>query len=281
MLIAAESKREEEKAKGVSNDDASDNPDIVLFEDNEEEEEEEESEEEEDSIGQGGAQGRGRGRGGMMWQGHMPMARGGRPFLRGFPPVMMGGDGFGYPDSFGTPDMFGVPPRGMMFGGYGPRFGGGDFGGGGMMFPGRPPQPGPVFSMGMGGMMMGNANRPPFMGGMPGGMGRPGRPSQSSPFLHPQPPPPPLPNNNNNRIVKKDQSRMANDSRYEVATDGGGGDKFVGSRSSLQNEESESEDEAAPRRSRYGEGSKKKRWESEAEAGSEQWETPGTEAQNQ
>nr|XP_029116206.1 zinc finger CCCH domain-containing protein 45-like [Elaeis guineensis] len=110
MLIAAESKRDEERAKGVGADEAADNPDIVLFEDHEEEEDEE-SEEEEESGGQS-AQGRGRGRG-MMWQPHMPLVRGGRPMLgvRGFPPVMMGDDGFGYGDGFAAPDIFGVPPR--------------------------------------------------------------------------------------------------------------------------------------------------------------------------
>lgn len=280
-MIAAESKREEEKAKGVSTDDASDNPDIVLFEDNEEEEEEE-SEEEEDGIGQG-SQGRGRGRGGMMWPTHMPMVRGGRPVLRGFPPVMMGADGFGYPDGFGAPDLFGIPPRGM-FPPFGPRFSG-DFGGAGLMFAGRPPQPGSVFPMGGLGMMMGNPGRAPFMGNMAAmtGIGRPGRPMgvpQSSPFVHPPPP-------SNNRAVKKDQRRPAND-RYEPPPDqggkghdvaaGSGGDKF-GTRSGLQNDDSESEDEAAPRRSRYGEG-KKKRRDSDGEAGSDQWETPGAEVQN-
>lgn len=283
MLIAAESKREEEKAKGVSTDDASDNPDIVLFEDNEEEEEEE-SEEEEEGVVQP-AQGRGRGRGGMMWQTPTPMVRGGRPVFRGFPPVMMGADGFAYPDGFGTPDLFGMPPRGV-FTPYGPRFSG-DFAGAGLMFPGRPPQPGAVFPMGGLGMMMGNGGRAPFMGGMGAmtGVGRAGRPigvSQSSPFLHPLPP-------SNNRLMKKDQRRPTND-RYdsapeqsgkghEVGAGNGGADKF-GTRNGLQNDESESEDEAAPRRSRYGEG-KKKRRESDGEVGSDQWETPVTDVQNE
>ncbi|WZZ10326.1 hypothetical protein YC2023_096247 [Brassica napus] len=51
ISIAAEAKREEEKAKGVNPESGAENPDIVPFEDNEEEEEEEdESEEEEDGI---------------------------------------------------------------------------------------------------------------------------------------------------------------------------------------------------------------------------------------
>ncbi|KAL2484361.1 30-kDa cleavage and polyadenylation specificity factor 30 [Forsythia ovata] len=64
ISLAAESKREEEKAKGVNPE----NPAIVPFEDNVEEEEE--------SCGQvfrAGAQGRGRGRG-IMWPPHMPFA---------------------------------------------------------------------------------------------------------------------------------------------------------------------------------------------------------------
>ena len=67
ISVAAEAKREEEKAKGVQPENGGDNPDIVPFEDNEEEEEEEESEEEDESFGQApglAAQGRGRGRGG-------------------------------------------------------------------------------------------------------------------------------------------------------------------------------------------------------------------------
>lgn len=279
MLVAAESKREEEKAKGVSADDATDNPDIVLFEDNEEEEEEE-SEEEDESSAQG-AQGRGRGRG-MMWQPHMPLVRGGRPMLgvRGFPPVMMGADGFGYGDGFSAPDIFGVPSR--VFGPYGgPRFSG-DFSGTGPMpglvFPGRPPQPGAVFPMGGLGMMMG-PGRAPFMGGMPmGGAGRANRPMGVSPFLHA--PPPPL----NSRAAKRDQRRPASDrsDRHEPGSDQGNKgqemrgpssgadgdmgyhhgakalpeDKFVAG-DNFQNDDSESEDEAAPRRSRHGEGKRK------------------------
>ncbi|GJV84841.1 hypothetical protein Tco_1524739 [Tanacetum coccineum] len=49
ISLAAEAKREEEKAKGVNPENATENPDIVPFEDNEEEEEEE-SEEDEDSF---------------------------------------------------------------------------------------------------------------------------------------------------------------------------------------------------------------------------------------
>ncbi|GKD12907.1 hypothetical protein Tco_1197314, partial [Tanacetum coccineum] len=49
-----EAKREEEKAKGVNPENAIENPDIVLFEDNEEKEEEE-SEEDEDSFEPGWA----------------------------------------------------------------------------------------------------------------------------------------------------------------------------------------------------------------------------------
>ncbi|XP_038988578.1 zinc finger CCCH domain-containing protein 45-like isoform X2 [Phoenix dactylifera] len=290
MLIAAESKCEEEKAKGVSTDEAADNPDIVLFEDNEEEEDEE-SEEEDESSGQS-AQGRGRGRG-MMWQPHMPPVRGGRPMLgvRGFPPVMMGADGFGYGDGFATPDFFGVPPR--VFGPYGgPRFSG-DFSGtgsmSGLVFPGRPPQPSAIFPMGGLGMMMG-PGRAPFMGGMVmRGVGRATRPMGVPPFLHP---PPPLPNT---RAAKRDQRRPASDwsDMHEPGLDQGSkGQEMTGpshgvddemvshhgakaqtegkfvSANSFQND-SESEDEAAPRRSRHGEG-KRKRPGSEGEAALDQ-----------
>ncbi|RWW33506.1 hypothetical protein GW17_00001766 [Ensete ventricosum] len=277
MLIAAESKREEEKAKGVGADEAADNPDIVLFEDNEEEEEEE-SEEEDESSGQA-TQGRGRGRG-MMWQPHMPLVRGVRPVVsvRGFPPVMMGADGFGYADGFAAPDLFGpriFPPFG------GPRFSG-DFSAGhmsGLVFPGRPPQPGAVYPMGNLGMMMG-PGRAPYMGGMPmAGIGRANRPVGVPPFLHP--PPPPL----NNRAAKRDHRRPVSDrnDRYEAGSDQGNrGQEMVGNVGgvdddtgywqgekapedrygvgrSLQNDESESEDEMAPRRSRHGNGKRKHR----------------------
>ncbi|WOL12229.1 zinc finger CCCH domain-containing protein 45 [Canna indica] len=271
MLVAAESKREEEKAKGVGGDEATDNPDIVLFEDNEEEEEEE-SDEDDENSGQA-AQGRGRGRG-MMWPPHMPHARGGRPMLglRGFPPMMMGADGFGYADGFATPDIFGprmFPPFG------GPRFSG-DFSAGnmsGLVFPGRPPQPGPVFPMGNLGMMMG-PGRAPFMGGMPmAGIGRSNRPVGVPSFMHP-PPPPPL----NNRAAKRDHRRPASDrnDRYETGSDQGnrgqemagtasgvdddtGYEDKYGSGKNFQNDDSESEDEMAPKRSRHSDARRKRR----------------------
>ncbi|GJR82265.1 30-kDa cleavage and polyadenylation specificity factor 30 [Tanacetum coccineum] len=53
ISLAVEAKREEEKAKGVNPENATENPDIVPFEDNEEEEEEE-SEEDEDNFEPGG-----------------------------------------------------------------------------------------------------------------------------------------------------------------------------------------------------------------------------------
>ncbi|XP_059668469.1 30-kDa cleavage and polyadenylation specificity factor 30 [Cornus florida] len=295
ISVAAESKREEEKAKGVNPDNGTENPDIVPFEDNEEEEEEE-SEEEDESFGQGfgaTAQGRGRGRG-MIWPPHMPLARGARPLpgMRGFPPVMMGPDGFSYgavtPDGFPMPDLFGMGPR--AFGPYGPRFPG-DFTGAasGMMFHGRPSQPG-NFQAGGFGMMMGQG-RGPFMGGMgigAAGPARAGRPVGMPPLF---PPPPSQPSQNSNRMVKRDQRAPVNDrnDRYSAGSDqgkgqdmagsGGGGvdedtqyhqgvkidqeDQF-GSGNNFRNDESESEDEA-PRRSRHGEG-KKKRRSSEADA---------------
>ncbi|XP_020686551.1 zinc finger CCCH domain-containing protein 45 [Dendrobium catenatum] len=294
MLIAAESKREEEKAKGASNaDDTAENPDIVLFDDNEEEEEDE-SDEEDDSLVS--LQGRGRGRG-MFWQPAMQLARGGRPVLgiRGFPPVMMGVDGFGYGavghEGFGAPDIFGGPPR--VFPPYGgPRFSG-DFSGAGPMpglgFPGRPPQPG-YFPMGGLGMIMGAGRA--FMGGIPmAGVGRPNRPIGIPPFLHPPPP--------NNWATKREQRRPASE-RYESGSDQGnrgqetaGQDDEVGyqhgSRAPNEdrfgavnrytNDESESEDEPAPRRSRHGENSKKRRG-SEGEPVADHWEAPFIEASN-
>ncbi|KAL8511879.1 hypothetical protein ACS0TY_018352 [Phlomoides rotata] len=269
VSVAAEQKREEEKAKGVNVDNGAENPDIVPFEDNEEEEEEE-SEEEDESPGQAfGPQGRGRGRG-MMWPPHMPLARGARPFpgIRGFHPNMMGSDGFPYgpvnPDGFPMPDLFNMAPRG--FGPYGPRFGG-DFGGppAGMIFPGRP--------SGGFGMMMG-PGRAPFMGGMGvGGAARGGRPGGMMPFY---PPPPPQPSQNRSR---RDQNAPPSD-RNE-SSDHGKEQNVAGSvgsegrnqqqarvkaeqedgysgGNSYRNDESESEDEA-PRRSRHGEGKKKRR----------------------
>lgn len=287
MLIAAESKREEEKAKGASNiDDTAENPDIVLFDDNEEEEEDESDEEDDSTVI---AQGRGRGRG-MFWQPPMQLGRGGRPVLgvRGFPPMMMGVDGFGYgavgPEGFSAPDLFGGPPR--VFPSYGgPRFSG-DFPGAGpmpgLLFPGRPPQPG-LFPMGGLGMMIGSGRA--FMGGVPmAGVGRPNRPIGIPPFLHP---PPPLPNNWG---TKREQRRSANE-RYESGSDQGnrgqeaGQDDEIGYQQGLRapnedrfgagnrylNDESESEDEAAPRRSRHGETSKKRRG-SEGEVAIDHWE---------
>jgi len=251
MLIAAEAKREEEKAKGVSADEAADNQDIVLFDDNEEEEEEE-SEEEEEGNGQE-SQGRGRGRG-MMWPPQMPMMRG--PMMGGrFPPNMIG-DGFGFGGGFGMPDPFGMPRGFPPFGG--PRFPV-DFARGpmpGMAFPGRPPQP---FPLGLD-MMMG-PGRGPMMGGMGmGGPGRPNRPIGMAPFM---PPPPP-----NNRPSKREQRRPGGDrgDRFETASDQGSrghentlnsgaegagsqpGDRY--GRNALRDDDSESEEEAAPRRSR-------------------------------
>ncbi|XP_011011896.1 PREDICTED: 30-kDa cleavage and polyadenylation specificity factor 30-like [Populus euphratica] len=293
ISVAAEAKREEEKEKGVTPDSGGENPDIVPFEDNEEEEEEE-SEEEVEAFGHplgAAAQGRGRGRG-IMWPPHIPIARGARPIhgMRAFPPMMMGADGFSYgavtPDSFGMPDLFGVAPRG--FASYGPRFSG-DFTGAtsGMMFPGRPSQPGAMFPAGGFGMMMG-AGRAPFMGGMgptasnplrglrPGGMFAPLLASSSQ---------------NNNRSFKRDQRAAPSDriDRHNIESDlvrGAAGesndetrypqetykvsheDQF-GAVNSNRNNESGSEDEA-PRRSRHGEGKKKQRGsEGDANPGSD------------
>ncbi|KAK8567782.1 hypothetical protein V6N13_105729 [Hibiscus sabdariffa] len=274
ISLAAESKREEEKAKGVNSDVGGENPDIVPFEDNEEEEEEE-SEEEDESFG-AADQGRGRGRG-MMWPPHMPLGRGARPMpgMRGFPPMMMGGDGFSYgpvtPDGFGMPDLFGAP---RPFAPYGPRFSG-DFRGSasGMMFPGRPPQPGPMFPGGGLGMMMGPGHAP-FMGGMgPTGANPPrgGRPVGMPPTL----PGPPAPSSQNSgRGIKRDQRTPTND-RYSAGSEQGRGQDMTGpggglddetqyqhevqkadslaARNSFRNDNSESEDEA-PRRSRHGKG---------------------------
>lgn len=301
ISLAAESKREEEKAKGVNPDNGAENPDIVPFEDNEEEEEEE-SDEEDESFDQGfpvAAQGRGRGRG-MMWPPHMPLARGARPMpmpgMRGFPPVMMGADGFSYgpltPDGFPMPDLFNMGPRG--FGPYGPRFPGDFTGpGSGMMFHGRPSQPG-NFPGGGFGMMMG-PGRAPFMGNMDVGVGpaaRAGRPLGMPPMF---PPPQSQPSQTSNR-VKRDQKAPMNDrsDRYsagsdqgkglEITTTGGGQDDEAryqqrtnpqqedqfGAGNSFGNDESESEDEA-PRRSRHGEGKKKRRSsERDATTGSDQ-----------
>lgn len=285
VWVAAESKREEEKAKGVP-EIRNENPDIVPFEDNEEEEEEE-SEEEDEGFGQvygAAAQGRGRGRG-MMWPPFMPLARGARPLpgMRGLPPGMMGGDGFSYgavgPDGFPLPDLFGMAPR--PFGPYGPRFSGDFLGPGpGMMFPGQPSQPG-NFPPGGFGMMMG-PGRAPFMGGVGVGAGmqaRPSRPAGMTPLF---PPSSSQPSQTSNR-TKRDQKAAASDrnDRFSSGSDQGKGqevaasvgpdddmryqqrgkaqkeDQFGGG-SSFRNDDSESEDEA-PRRSRHGEGKKKRR----------------------
>ncbi|GAV74879.1 YTH domain-containing protein [Cephalotus follicularis] len=295
VSVAAESKREEEKAKGVNPENEGENPDIVPFEDNEEEEEEESEDDEENFVPP--AQGRGRGRG-MMWPPHLPLARGARPIpgMRGFPPVMMGADGFSYgpvtPDGFAMPDLFGVGPR--PFGPYGPRFSG-DFTGptSGMMFHGRPPQPGNVFPAGGFGMMMG-PGRAPFMGGIgptATNHARAGRPVGMLPMF---PPPPPSSSQNASRIGRRDQRASGDDrnDRYSAGSDQGRAQEMAGGPNDLmqyqqeglkgyhddqfaagnnyRNDDSESEDEA-PRRSRHGEGKKKRRSsERDATAGSDQ-----------
>ncbi|XP_073061252.1 30-kDa cleavage and polyadenylation specificity factor 30-like [Primulina eburnea] len=271
VSLAAESKREEEMAQGVNVENRNENPDIVPFEDNEEEEEEE-SEEEDESPGQVfGAQGRGRSRG-MMWPPQIPLARGSRPFAgaRGFPPNMMGADGFSYramnPDGFPVPDIFGMAaPRG--FGPYGPRFSG-DFLGPapGMMFPGRP--------SGGFGMIMG-PGRAPFMGIGAAAMTRAGRPVGMPPFY----PPPQSQLPQNSYRVNRDQrapTGYRSDSSDQVKgpemLGSGSGPEVEGryqqsgktqqddhfSAGNYRNDESGSEDEA-PRRSRHGEGKKKRR----------------------
>ncbi|CAF1709891.1 unnamed protein product [Brassica oleracea var. botrytis] len=246
ISIAAEAKREEEKAKGVNPESRAENPDIVPFEDNEEEEEEEdESEEEEDGMANG-PQGRGRGRG-MMWPPQMPMGRGIRPMpgMGGFPlGVMNPADTFPYgPGGYnGMPDPFGMGPR--PFGPYGPRFGG-DFRGPvpGMMFPGRPPQ---QFPHGGYGMMGGSGRGGPLMGGMgnaPRGGG--GRPMYYPPATTTASSARPGPTSSNRRTPERSDDRGAVDESHEM-------EQFeLGN--SLRNEETESEDEdKAPRRSRHG-----------------------------
>lgn len=229
-----------------------------------------------------------------MWPPHMPLAHGGRPIpggVRGFPPVMMGADGFGYGGV--TPDLYGVGPRAFgPYGHMGPRFPG-NFGmnqsfpsmegagpAPGLMFHGRPSPMG-VFPPGGHGMMMG-AGRAPFMGGM----GMAGVAPQAN---RPIGPPtfrtlPPPPSHGTNRMVKKDQRSSGSDrndrytpdsdrdKRQEMVLAGDGvdddmkypqasnahhGDSF-GAGNGFGNEESESEDEA-PRRSRHGDGKKKRR----------------------
>ncbi|CAK7324577.1 unnamed protein product [Dovyalis caffra] len=179
----------------------------------------------------------------------------------------MGADGFPYgavtPDSFGMPDLFGVAPRGFPHMVRGATSG--------MMFPGRPSQPGAVFPAGGFGMMMG-PGRAPFMGGM--------GPTASNPLRGPRPSgvfalPPAPSSQNNSRSIKRDQRAAANDrnDRDCVETDvvmgaagesneetkylletlkASHGDQFGGV-NSIRNDDSESEDEA-PRRSRHGEG---------------------------
>lgn len=285
----------------MNTDSRKENPDIVLFEDNEEEEEEE-SDEEDESFGQvfaPAAQGRGRGRG-MMWPPFMPLGRGARPLpgMRGFPPSVMGGDGFPFgavtPEGFPMPDLFNMGPR--PFGPYGPRFSG-DFAGPGpgMMFHGRPSQPG-NFPPGGFGMMMGPGRTPPFMSGVgvvgSGAQARAGRPVGMPPVF---PAPSSQPSQNSNR-TKRDQKTVPTErnDRFSSGSDQGKGQEIIGSvggaeddsryqqkgktqgedqlasGNTFRNDESDSEDEA-PRRSRHGEGKKKRRSsEGDATNGSDQ-----------
>ncbi|CAK9133501.1 unnamed protein product [Ilex paraguariensis] len=225
----------------------------------------------------------------MMWPPQMALARGARPLpgFRGFPPGMMGPDGFSYgavtSDSFPMPDIFGMAPR--AFAPYGPRFSGD------LMFHGRPSQPG-NFPAGGFGMMMG-PGRALFMGGMGLGApvtGRGGRPVGMSPMF---PPAASQPFHNSNRPVRRDQRAPANDrnDRYSANSDQGKGQEMAGSGADdeahyhqrvknqqddlgtgniFKNDESESEDEA-PRRSRHGEGKKKRQsLEGDAATGSDQ-----------
>ncbi|KAK4709866.1 hypothetical protein R3W88_004379 [Solanum pinnatisectum] len=270
ISLAAESKRQEEKAKGVNPDNGKDNPDIVPFEDEEEEEEEEESEDEDESFDQGfgpAALGRGRGRG-IAWPPIMPFGHGPRPppGMRGFPPGMMG-DGFSYgamtPEGFPMPDHFGMGPR--PFGPYGPRFSSD------LMFHGRPPAGG--F-----GMMMG-PGRPPFMGGMGPGATGPPRAGRAV-GMHPSFVPPSSQPSQYPYRAKREHRAPVSDRNDRFSSDQGKGQEMMGSvggpdgvhmqigksehdnqfgaGNSLKNEESESEDEA-PRRSRHGDGKKKRR----------------------
>lgn len=114
MLVAADAKREDEKAKGVSADNATDNQDVVLYDENEEDEEEENEEEEENN----GQESQGRGSG-MMWPPQMPMLHGPMMGGCGFPPYMMC-DGLGFGSGFGMPDPVGMPCGFPPFDG--PRF---------------------------------------------------------------------------------------------------------------------------------------------------------------
>jgi cleavage and polyadenylation specificity factor subunit 4 len=256
MHIEAELKREEEKSKGgptggeaKSAADNNNNQDIVLFEENEDEEEEEESDEDDD---QSTSQARGRAGANMLpWQPHMqprgPVTLG----LRGFPPTMLGPDGFGFgpANGFGMPDMFGMP-RFPPFGGPRP---------GPMVFPGiRPSQPGPpMFPMGGLGMMMGPGGRGgPFMGppnGIPmGPLGRPNRPMGMPPVALPPP-------NVANRAGKRDQWKLAGEWQEngrerrdpDIGTEHETDHQPEG-RNETRDEESESEEEVGPRRQREG-----------------------------
>lgn len=218
-----------------------------------------------------------------MWPPHMPLARGARPFppgMRGFPPNMMGVDGFPYgpmnPDGFTMHDPFGMPPRG--FGPYGPRFPG-DFSGpgSGMMFQGRP--------SGGFGMMMG-PGRAPFMGGIGPAAARAGRPVGGTAFYPPQQSQQPSQNPNRakrDQRVPTDRNDTNSDQAKSQQMGGGPGgdgayqqrgrgqheDRYSGG-NSYRNDESESEDEA-PRRSRHGEGKKKRRSsEADSPAGSDE-----------
>ncbi|KAL6198478.1 hypothetical protein ACLB2K_028267 [Fragaria x ananassa] len=183
------------------------------------------------------------------------------------------------------PNPFGMGgPRG--FNPYGPRFSG-DFGGPnpGMMFRGRPPQPGGMFPPGPYGMMM-DPGRGPFMGGMGVGGNNPargGRPGGMPPMFPPHPP-----SQNNNRLQKRDPRGSGNDRNEKYSAGSGHGKEMqaggpddenhyqhssksyqedYGAGNNGRNDDSESEDEA-PRRSRHGEG-KKKRRDSEGDATSE------------
>ncbi|XP_031499944.1 LOW QUALITY PROTEIN: 30-kDa cleavage and polyadenylation specificity factor 30 [Nymphaea colorata] len=319
IAVAAETKREEEKTKGVSTVDGMENPDIVPFEENEEEEEEE-SDEEEESSGHslGVMQARG-GRGGPVWPPTL-LARGGRSVAgmnpMGYPPFMMGPDAFGYgtvpTDGFSIPDVFAVAPR--PFGPFAaPRFPG-DFSGlgqssgmsfpmeaggptSGMVFHGRPPQAGAMFQPSGVSMMMGAA-RGSFMGGLgiPPRVGRPIR----MPF---RAPPPPLPHGSSGQ-GKRDQRRSVTDRssggdrfppgqeqsrapdtsspvngiepepRYGPPLKGQFQDSF-GVSNNFRHDDSESEDEA-PRRSRHGEGKKKRRDSGGGDTSGAQWDMTAT-----
>ncbi|EPS64393.1 hypothetical protein M569_10389, partial [Genlisea aurea] len=246
VLLAAETKREQEKARGVTVDNGTaEDPDIVPFEDNEEEEEEEDDESEEEDEKGGGNAGGGRG-GGMMWpRGAGPP----RPFIPGFP-----GFPYGPPpplnDGFPMVDPFGMAPR--SFGPYAPRFPG-DFAvpNPGMMFSGHHPAAAGGFGVTRGG----------YMGGGGGGFvpaARGGRPPPP-PYYQPQQLPPPSQRGISNSRAASDgieaqKVRGRNEEEYDDNKNNGGG----GGGNSYRSEDSESEDEA-PRRSRHGEGKKKSR----------------------